>query len=301
MEAVVIFNDTFRVYIVKFPVGFVGTAAHHQPGIFGGDLPHAVRGGHPHQPGHAVAIDVTLVQAALALFSGIRPGSRTHIVGGGEIVLRTVAGQTGHHIQGVPVQNLLNAAIFQVAHQGVQEVDGHHGPGDLTGMDVGFHIIGRLVFRLSGGGVGDGADQNVPPLGSVADDRQLEKFRMVFFIAVEQIGDFLVAVIVVVRQTVLHFRQNLPVRKALFFSITPKNREGNEKDKRLSHRPLHFTKDCDNIGNGFYGTTMGVDGCWCALWSSKPVIAVRSRLGGFDSHILPPEFIQKTDECNQQI
>ena len=168
-------------------------------------------------------------------------------------------------------------------------------------MDVGFHIIGRLVFRLSRGGIGDGTGQNVPPLGSAADDRQLEKFRMVFFIAMEQIGDFLVAVIVVVRQTVLHFRQNLPVRKALFFSITPKSREGNEKDKRLGHRPLHFTKDCDNIGNGFYGTTMGVDGCWCAPWSSKPVIAVRSRLGGFDSHILPPEFIQKTDECNQEI
>ena len=33
---------------------------------------------------------------------------------------------------------------------------------------------------------------------------------------------------------------------------------------------------------------MGVDGCWCALWSSKPVIAVRNCLGGFDSHILPP-------------
>ena len=33
---------------------------------------------------------------------------------------------------------------------------------------------------------------------------------------------------------------------------------------------------------------MGVDGCWCALWSSKPARGVRSVLGGFDSHILPP-------------
>jgi hypothetical protein len=33
---------------------------------------------------------------------------------------------------------------------------------------------------------------------------------------------------------------------------------------------------------------MGVDGCWCAPWSSKPVIVVNSCLGGFDSHILPP-------------
>ena len=33
---------------------------------------------------------------------------------------------------------------------------------------------------------------------------------------------------------------------------------------------------------------MGVDGCWCALWSSKPVRGVSSLLGGFDSHILPP-------------
>ena len=34
---------------------------------------------------------------------------------------------------------------------------------------------------------------------------------------------------------------------------------------------------------------MGVDGCWCALWSSKPVRGVSSFLGGFDSHILPPK------------
>lgn len=33
---------------------------------------------------------------------------------------------------------------------------------------------------------------------------------------------------------------------------------------------------------------MGVDGCWCALWSSKPVWVVKSCLGGFDSHILSP-------------
>ena len=34
---------------------------------------------------------------------------------------------------------------------------------------------------------------------------------------------------------------------------------------------------------------MGVDGCWCAPWSSKPVMGVRSLLGGFDSHIFPPD------------
>ena len=37
---------------------------------------------------------------------------------------------------------------------------------------------------------------------------------------------------------------------------------------------------------------MGVDGCWCAPWSSKPVRAVKSRLGGFDSHILPPKIMR---------
>jgi len=36
---------------------------------------------------------------------------------------------------------------------------------------------------------------------------------------------------------------------------------------------------------------LGVDGCWCAPWSSKPVSAVKSRLGGFDSHIFPPNKI----------
>ena len=34
---------------------------------------------------------------------------------------------------------------------------------------------------------------------------------------------------------------------------------------------------------------MGVDGCWCAPWSSKPVMGVNSLLGGFDSHIFPPD------------
>ena len=34
---------------------------------------------------------------------------------------------------------------------------------------------------------------------------------------------------------------------------------------------------------------MGVAGCWCAPWSSKPVRVVSSCLGGFDSHMLPPE------------
>lgn len=34
---------------------------------------------------------------------------------------------------------------------------------------------------------------------------------------------------------------------------------------------------------------MGVDGRWCARWSSKPVEAVNSCFGGFDSHIFPPK------------
>ena len=34
---------------------------------------------------------------------------------------------------------------------------------------------------------------------------------------------------------------------------------------------------------------MGVYGCWCAPWSSKPVSMVKSCLGGFDSHIFPPK------------
>ena len=33
---------------------------------------------------------------------------------------------------------------------------------------------------------------------------------------------------------------------------------------------------------------LGADGCWCALWSSKPVIAVSSCIGGFNSHTFPP-------------
>jgi len=33
---------------------------------------------------------------------------------------------------------------------------------------------------------------------------------------------------------------------------------------------------------------LGVDGSWWALWSSKPARGVRSVLGEFDSHILPP-------------
>jgi hypothetical protein len=32
----------------------------------------------------------------------------------------------------------------------------------------------------------------------------------------------------------------------------------------------------------------GVDGYWCALWSSKPVRGVSSLLGRFDSYVLPP-------------
>ncbi len=36
---------------------------------------------------------------------------------------------------------------------------------------------------------------------------------------------------------------------------------------------------------------MGVDEFWCALWSSKPAWGVKSFLGGFDSHILPPKQI----------
>lgn len=34
---------------------------------------------------------------------------------------------------------------------------------------------------------------------------------------------------------------------------------------------------------------LGADGCWCALWSSKPVIAVSSCIGGFNSHTFPPD------------
>ena len=34
---------------------------------------------------------------------------------------------------------------------------------------------------------------------------------------------------------------------------------------------------------------MGVDGCWCAPRSSKPVRGVKSLSGEFDPHMLPPE------------
>ena len=40
---------------------------------------------------------------------------------------------------------------------------------------------------------------------------------------------------------------------------------------------------------------MGVDESWWALWSSKPVRGVRSFLGEFDSHILPPYKIRATE------
>ena len=42
--------------------------------------------------------------------------------------------------------------------------------------------------------------------------------------------------------------------------------------------------DCDIIIRH-----LGADGCWCALWSSKPVIAVSSCIGGFNSHTFPPD------------
>ncbi len=34
---------------------------------------------------------------------------------------------------------------------------------------------------------------------------------------------------------------------------------------------------------------LGVDESWWALWSSKPARGVKSFLGEFDSHILPPQ------------
>jgi len=37
---------------------------------------------------------------------------------------------------------------------------------------------------------------------------------------------------------------------------------------------------------------MGVDGCWCAPWSSKLMRVVNSCLGGFDSHMLPPKIMR---------
>ena len=42
--------------------------------------------------------------------------------------------------------------------------------------------------------------------------------------------------------------------------------------------------DCDIIIRH-----LGADGCWCALWSSKPVIVVSSCIGGFNSHTFPPK------------
>src|SRR5437660_5658154 len=33
--------------------------------------------------------------------------------------------------------------------------------------------------------------------------------------------------------------------------------------------------------------------CWCAAWTSNPVIAANPRDGGFDSHTLPPPFFKK--------
>src|SRR6056297_1887468 len=35
----------------------------------------------------------------------------------------------------------------------------------------------------------------------------------------------------------------------------------------------------------------GIDECWCASWSSKPVWGINSVPGGFDSHIFPPIYL----------
>lgn len=61
--------------------------------------------------------------------------------------------------------------------------------------------------------------------------------------------------------------------------------------------------DCDIIIRH-----LGADGCWCALWSSKPVIVVSSCIGGFNSHTFPPKahscwnelfpFLRKKEEPN---
>ena len=76
---------------------------------------------------------------------------------------------------------------------------------------------------------------------------------------------------------------------------------GRIRGRRLVYRKSRWTglpicKKCVIITKRVFlparvGTpdSTGVDGCWCAPWSSKPVMGVRSLLGGFDSHIFPPD------------
>ena len=76
---------------------------------------------------------------------------------------------------------------------------------------------------------------------------------------------------------------------------------GRIRGRRLVYRKSRWTglpicKKCVIITKRVFlparvGTpdSTGVDGCWCAPRSSKPVRGVKSLSGEFDSHMLPPE------------
>src|SRR5262249_7775072 len=47
---------------------------------------------------------------------------------------------------------------------------------------------------------------------------------------------------------------------------------------------------CQSVGH-----TVEAYRCWCAAWTSNPVIAANPRDGGFDSHTLPPPFLSELE------
>ncbi len=204
MQAVILLNDSLRIDVIKLAVGFVRPAFFHQPGIFFRDFPDAVRGGNPHHASDAVAVQILSAQAGHILLIGPGAGGGAHPIRGCQVVFRTVAGKAGHDIQRIPLQHLLDLEVLQIAENRIQQIDRHHGAAHLAGVDIGLHIVGGFFFPGACSGIGNLNGQDFPTLGRQADGGQPGQLWMGLGIAPQQVRDFLVAVIMVVLQRMVH-------------------------------------------------------------------------------------------------
>ena len=176
-------------------------ARHHQAWLVWVALPVAVGVRNPHRQNAAVTIHIAGVQALHRLLVvGIGPGRRADDFG--RVLhgpLGTVRVHAGANVESPGVQAAGDGlTLAVVAGQGVNQVQSSGATGELTGMDIGVHPVGRLIGRRAAGLVGHSEHPDVTALMAFAGALHRQQLRVVPHQLVQDGREFVKAVIAVV-------------------------------------------------------------------------------------------------------
>lgn len=203
-------EELSRLIILDHPLGehpvigaanVVGFPLYHDPGILVVDFPFPAGIGYPHHEDLAIAIQIQGLHSGAQGGIGIGPVGAAEHLGAGKVSLGPIGRDAGDDVIGGGFEQGGDLVILPVArHQAVCKVNAGHGAGNLPGVMVAVHIIGRLFAVVAGGVIGDGQSPNIPALGGYAGGFQMNQAGVFLRHGLYRCGQFLVFIIMVERE-----------------------------------------------------------------------------------------------------